>query len=579
MIDECVEVFEKMLDNDKNLMLDTYTLSQGIYVIVNKNGNIVSRTDTRKSKDDKEVDITIKDYKRLAFYDYNSKLLDMNKCLDDKKKIHSNNYLAFSVKIGSIVNNLLTEDIIDKYYDFLQNPSIKYAGKTKEIYNRFVEQEGNPDISKIEIIRTWIKENIFNILDTFEIDNKDEGLYLKVFFEADLTEYERENRRYLYPKIYNQNKYTIFSADVIYGVPNDNITLNDNKKFLRNLAKNNTTPYLLDIENTLLRSEFFKYLSNFIRQSKTNVYVDTTKNSITAYENTETPDYISSGYYLRIENKNGNAAIVDHNNIVNFNGNLKKSFVYKNYIGTKSLEDYRAYNNRIEICNLIDEIFFNCKLKKHFFSESKEIKKVSTLMKTNIIKARNIVFDWTYKGIDYGLEKVLKEVGLSFIISSLIADKNEFITIKQLNFLLSINNYFNEGGNNMGDILQNIKRNIEQKVLNEPEETPITTDDEYYYAVGQLTKYFILQSKSQSTNHSFLRPIINVGNDKVLKNKIMDLHAKFDHAINNTDKRVERLISLIFSYTPNGKLQKDKVLLGYTSKNVIFTKREDVNNE
>ena len=579
MIDECVEVFEKMLDNDKNLMLDTYTLSQGIYVIVNKNGNIVSRTDTRKSKDDKEVDITIKDYKKLTFYDYNSRILDMNKAIDhDDKKIHSNNYLAFSVKIGSIVNNLLTEDIIDKYYDFLQNPSIKYTGKTKEIYDRFVEQEGIPDINKIETIRTWIKENIFNILDDFEIDNKDEGLYLKIFFEADLAEYERENRRYLYPKIYNQNKYTIFSDDVIYGVPNDNITLNEKKDFLKNLAKNNTTPYLLDIESTLLRNEFFKYLSNFIRQSKTNVYVDTTKNSITAYENTETPDYITSGYYLRIENKNGNAAIVDHNNIVNFNGNLKNSFVYKNYIGTKSLEDYRAYNNRIEICNLIDEIFFNSKLKKHFFSEPKEIKKVSSLMKTNIIKTRNIVFDWTYKGIDHGLEKVLKEVGLSFSVNSLINEQNEFVAIKQLNLLLSINEYFNKGGNNMGDILQSIKRNIEQKVLNEPEETPITTDDEYYYAVGQLVKYLSLKSESKN-KHSFLKPIANTSNDKILKNKLYILYEKFEHAIDDSDKRVARLVSLVLSYTPSGKIQKDKVLLGYTSKNVIFTKREDIDNE
>ena len=46
----------------------------------------------------------------------------MNKPIDSKKVIHSNNYLAFAVKKESIVTGKLTEVIIDNYYDTLKNP-------------------------------------------------------------------------------------------------------------------------------------------------------------------------------------------------------------------------------------------------------------------------------------------------------------------------------------------------------------------------------------------------------------------------------------------------------------------------
>lgn len=43
----------------------------------------------------------------------------MNKPMDSKKVIHSNNYLAFAVKKESITSKL-TETIIDNYYDTLK---------------------------------------------------------------------------------------------------------------------------------------------------------------------------------------------------------------------------------------------------------------------------------------------------------------------------------------------------------------------------------------------------------------------------------------------------------------------------
>ena len=72
----------------------------------------------------------------ICFYDYHSKLISMNKPIDSKKVIHSNNYLAFAVKKESIVTGKLTEVIIDNYYDTLKNPlekNIKNLNLKKQV--------------------------------------------------------------------------------------------------------------------------------------------------------------------------------------------------------------------------------------------------------------------------------------------------------------------------------------------------------------------------------------------------------------------------------------------------------------
>lgn len=55
----------------------------------------------------------------------------MNKPVDSKKVIHSNNYLAFAVKKESITSKL-TETIIDNYYDTLKNPLEKNIRNLKK---------------------------------------------------------------------------------------------------------------------------------------------------------------------------------------------------------------------------------------------------------------------------------------------------------------------------------------------------------------------------------------------------------------------------------------------------------------
>ena len=61
-------------------------------------------------------------YLLIRELDYNSKLIVMNKPVDPKKVIHSNNYLSLAVKKNSISEGKLTREILEKYYEILENP-------------------------------------------------------------------------------------------------------------------------------------------------------------------------------------------------------------------------------------------------------------------------------------------------------------------------------------------------------------------------------------------------------------------------------------------------------------------------
>ena len=50
--------------------------------------------------------------------------------------------------------------------------------------------------------------------------------YLKIFFEAPMEQYQRENDRYLVPNIYNSNDYNLEVEGEVYGLPNNNLGMN-----------------------------------------------------------------------------------------------------------------------------------------------------------------------------------------------------------------------------------------------------------------------------------------------------------------------------------------------------------------
>ena len=597
MFKECLDVFLEMLKHEDNLILKGYIPADGSYVIV-KNDGTVKNADIKFDKKTRNLNCTddtlLND---ICFYDYHSKLISMNKPIDIKKVIHSNNYLAFAVKKESITTKL-TEAIIDNYYDTLKNPLEKKYKKSKEaskIYQKFEEDHGVVNITLLEKCRSWIKQHIFSIDKLVNVDLEKKE-YLKIFFEVFETNEEdnkknkelfiQEDNRYIYPNIYNNNYYNVEVDGKIQGIPDNNMGMNAKKPFLSIKTRKNPASYLLDGDTALLQKQFFEYLMNFATNGKNNIYVDIINNKIEAYSDKEEREKFSgieAGYYLRIQ-KGKELEIQVQDNIVNYQDKLLLNFNYQDYFNMniekypEYTKDIGIYTKRTDVGRLINNIFFSKYLLTNYFTDANDISVKDSVLKRIIIMYRNVIFDWIYKGIDNNFEVVEKQFALELIKNTLINDYN-LRAMTQLNLHWSFEDYFanleKRGGEKMADIATKIRMSVKEKVMSKDKAVIVNNNEEYYYAIGQLMAYFISLSKASKKAQSLINPVLNAQNDTVIKTRLLQLYKKYNYNILTKNSRVKNLYAMILGYKPEGKVNQEMILFGYMDNNVIYTKSEE----
>lgn len=597
MFKECLDVFLEMLKHEDNLILKGYIPADGSYVIV-KNDGTVKNADIKIDKKTRDLNCTddtlLSD---ICFYDYHSKLISMNKPMDSKKVIHSNNYLAFAVKKESITTKL-TEAIIDNYYDTLKNPLEKKYKKSKEaskIYQKFEEDHGVVNITLLEKCRSWIKQHIFSIDKLVNVDLEKKE-YLKIFFEVFETNEEdnkknkelfiQEDNRYIYPNIYNNNYYNVEVDGKIQGIPDNNMGMNAKKPFLSIKTRKNPASYLLDGDTALLQKQFFEYLMNFATNGKNNIYVDIINNKIEAYSDKEEREKFSgieAGYYLRIQ-KGKELEIQVQDSIVNYQDKLLLNFNYQDFF-KMNIEKYPEYTKNIgiytkrtDVGRLINNIFFSKYLLTNYFTDANDISVKDSVLKRIIIMYRNVIFDWIYKGIDNNFEVVEKQFVLELIKNTLINDYN-LRAMTQLNLHWSFEDYFanleKRGGEKMADIATKIRMSVKEKVMSKDKAVIVNNNEEYYYAIGQLMAYFISLSKASKKAQSLINPVLNAQNDTVIKTRLLQLYKKYNYNILTKNSRVKNLYAMILGYKPEGKVNQEMILFGYMDNNVIYTKSEE----
>lgn len=597
MFKECLDVFSEMLKHEDNLILKGYVPADGSYIIV-KNDGTVKNADIKFDKKTRDLNCTDDTLlNAICFYDYHSKLISMNKPIDIKKVIHSNNYLAFAVKKESITTKL-TEAIIDNYYDTLKNPLEKKYKKSKEaskIYQKFEEDHGVVNITLLEKCRSWIKQNVFSIDKLVNVDlGKKE--YLKIFFEVFETNEEdnkknkelfiQEDNRYIYPNIYNNNYYNVEVDGKIQGIPDNNMGMNAKKPFLSIKTRKNPASYLLDGDTALLQKQFFEYLMNFATNGKNNIYVDIINNKIEAYSDKEEREKFSgieAGYYLRIQ-KGKELEIQVQDNIVNYQDKLLLNFNYQDFFNMniekypEYTKDIGIYTKRTDVGRLINNIFFSKYLLTNYFTDANDISVKDSVLKRIIIMYRNVIFDWIYKGIDNNFEVVEKQFALELIKNTLINDYN-LRAMTQLNLHWSFEDYFanleKRGGEKMADIATKIRMSVKEKVMSKDKAVIVSNNEEYYYAIGQLMAYFISLSKASKKAQSLINPVLNAQNDTVIKTRLLQLYKKYNYNILTKNSRVKNLYAMILGYKPEGKVNQEMILFGYMDNNVIYTKSEE----
>lgn len=600
MFEECLEVFKRELDYDNNLILDEYIPADGSYIIVDAEGKIKNYQDIKldkKKRGTSEAVVKGSYFKEICFYDYHSKLISMNKPVDSKKVIHSNNYLSFAVKKESITSKL-TEEIIDNYYDTLKNPLEKKYKKSKEaskIYQKFEEEHSAVDIELLERCRRWIKQHIFSIDKLINVDlGKKE--YLKIFFEVfEVGEEDnkknrelfiQEDNRYIFPSIYNSNDYNVEVNGKIQGIPDNNMGMNAKKPFLAIKTRKTPAAYLVDINKAILQKQFFEYLMNFAANGKNNIYIDTKNYRIKAYSDQDERDdfdEMASGYYLRIQ-KGKELEIQIQDNIVDYQNRLKTNFEYMKFISIDIKEDklpefakkYGVYDKRTSIGTLINEIFFSKFLRTNYFIDANDMSIKDSVLRQNIIMYRNIIFDWVYKGIDNNFSKAEEKFALDLIKNSIRnEDKYNLRPKSQLNLHWSLKDYFlkmkkEQGGDTMADIVTKIRTSVKEKIMFKEDLIMPSDDKEYYYAVGQLLSYFIFKSRAGKRMQSMINPVLNAKRDNIIKMRLFQLYKKYNYDISIHNYNMKKLYAMILGYKPQNKVNQEMILFGYLDENILL---------
>ena len=574
MIDEALEVFKKIYDKEgEELVVSKHIPKDGTYILVNiKSGKIIEKLNIFYDKKSKKIDGELNQYYGyFRAFDYYSNLVDMNKPMDPKKTIHSNQIYSFFIKKDSIRENKLTKSIIEGYKKNLLNPEEKYNSKEgKELYKNIAEKLPKIEKDIVEDIFLWIEDNVNENL--LENDNKKD--YLKIFFvEEDLDKslevFKNEHKRYIIPNIFNSNDYNKKIGETIYGLSNNNMGLNAKKVFLENKTRRVSSPYLVDTDEILLQYAFYNYLLPEVKQG--NYYIYFSENEITPRTYKEgCPNgakyLLNASYSKDVDIKN--FSVISKNSSEEININFKEILHQKK----KDTDEIEYGNlNREKMMNNINKILFYNSLLGNFLLNDGDLDIKDIEVKKLLMKYRNSFYKWFYLNDEAEVKKNIRKIYLDAVMVA-IGNGHFFKASQQLDFGFCLEKYF-YGKSELMEEIMNVKEVFLNHTLSE-EDWEFSNDEEYFFAVGQILAYINYMRNSKAKSLNFIKQLTFVKNIDVLKEKIKKIIISYSHIFETKNKKINRTISNISLYQPK-EIKIDILLAGFTSDIVFFKKREE----
>ncbi len=496
----------------------------------------------------------------------------MNKPIDPKKTIHSSNYYAFSFK-ENIYSEKIDEEAIGRYFSILKNPLLKYKDKpSKELYEYNTTLLGEVNIEEIEHIERWLIDNLDKI--KFDEKNKD---YIKIFFiyeDVSLTRksYVREQTRYESCNLFNKNMYNKKINGEIYGLSNNNMGLNSKKPYLANLDRNINEPYLISIPDAIIQKKFFEFLEASVKNKVYKIYFDSKNNKIST-------DRVSNGYELSLYPEKNEAVIFGYKQYVKEISEIKIKIDehINEYSGemdekakNRKSERYGVFDNRYKVFSKIDEVFFyNFLIRNLDNLDDVDIRE--SRLKLNLISYGNIISSW----INYNKEKnfkiILDDLFVDSAIYSICQGHNNK-AISQLNYYLSLKNYFNPGE---GEKYMKLREIMKTKIRS-AEEYDFENDDECLFGIGQMIRYILSRNNMGDKNLTFMQRLFQINKSEELLKEIRLLMKKYAHLISvnyNTNESI--LATRIIQYEfKNSKIDDKWLLAGFLEINYVYNEKK-----
>ncbi|GMQ61780.1 hypothetical protein [Vallitalea maricola] len=573
MLQELVSLFEKAYKvKGDSLILDSYKLKTGVYIRINKEGKIEQQKIYDKKNENNHYDT----YQWFCKRDYLSDLLDMNKPIDPKKKIHSNNYMTLFFKKDIVIgdkkiNYSKLEERILEYYDILSDPQKKYKKdkKSLDLYNSITEPINEENL-------TWCKEyvlkNLPNIISS--LGKMDFNNYVKIFFDLPIEDYEIESKRYLVPNLFNSNKYNKVIDNDIYGLTNNNMGLNAKKPYLEHKTMVNNLPCLIKSSDTLIHKKFFDWLGT---RKQGCLYIKYDSDFIKGIKEKVTKGQ-ESYYFLYLE-QGKEAEIKNFDIIPVFRSNVNLeiyNYLRAEYKAEEGREEYPyiKQDTRIGLEDYIDEIWFDKRLKPNYFQDPKNIKKIGQDLKNIIITTRQALFNYFKLSDDNSIKNIIAKYGIKIVMLQL-RDNSRSKAIKAYNLYVALVSQMG-GKENMPGILNETMDTLYSKIREN--HADCDDDKQYYFLAGQVVRYLLQKTKAKdkNQNHDVVNTYLECKNDKRLKNEIRYTFVKYNHELRMRDISFNNALAMIQSYNPeNTKVDMDMFLAGYLASSILYKKENE----
>lgn len=575
MINDLVQLFKKAYEkNGDKIILDRYRPKNGLYIRINKDGRFDK---TAIGKDVQEDDL----YKWFRDRDYYSILLAMNKSVDPKKKIHSNNYLTLFMKknifpaVGeeAITRSEFTERVIE-YYQILEAPEKKYSDKkTKELMENI---NIHTDKEVIERNKNYILENLDEIIEIIKSENFDG--YVSLFFDEDLAVYERECKKYMVPKIFNKNDFNIAVGDKIWGLSNYNMGSNSKKPYLELKTTKFKVPYRTTVEDAVLTKKFFDWLNY---QPERELLIPEDYDFERQIESAKNNKHGNACYYIYVS-KGQEVTIEDFEYLPRYNKEIDFKVLNVLQLGKWEndklhLIDDEYFTNRDELELYTNLQFFNKRLISSYFQEPKiKAGEFSKIMQNLLMVSRKAFHSFFRKAVEEDLKSFIEDIGMEIIKEQIRYGGNRTKAAFSYNLWAGFLDYYSiKGGEQMADRIKGLLDSISTKITS-GEIISCESDDEFYFTAGQLAYFILDKSEADKKSFDMAEPFLRARSDVEIKKQLKYALDRYTHAIDMHNIKFKNALSMVLGYKAEGNYKdyEDIFIAGLLAKNIFYEKRE-----
>ena len=603
MIKDLVVGFQQAQQQFPSIVQDNYKLKEGIYIRLNLEQTWEEQSATFEDnhlinhvKEDAPHNAKLLEWFKRR--DYYGSLVSMNKSVDTKKQVHSNNPFSLFVKREVFLgekegnNTTLAEDIEryllatdveqvrQKWLELIPNEkrtAVKEKGKGQEKTDKALEAlpEGlqfftmsqyaealayvnGPSRKQLtERISHWYADNLEQLTEFIaKLSFKN---YVKLFFTLDFSAtsdhptceqlYAFEYLLYTVPKIYNCNNYNQIVSEELVGLPSFDMTMNSKKPFMEHKTMRIVAPDRVSLQQAIQAKEAIELLATQPKYETNRLGYD----SVFAPPSGDSPQ---GSFHIYMDGKYNELFGFEN---IPFPPTLSFNVEWLNSLQLRDLEGdlkyYQPIHNAEALQKAISGRFFRGRMNKSFILNEPDVKnkEFTAIMVSLYLQSRQAFHDWFYKGTTISLRPIFAKVTLRLLEEQLLhVDTSRRPDLADaFNLRLSIESFLDEEGGkrNMADRIEKTVALVRAKLTGEGM-VVCSNDDEFYFMTGQLANYLLNRSKAQKKTGDIYEPFLRAKNGQHLKRRLEDAYMLYKHEIKVDYQKFNRAFSMVMGYVP-----------------------------